>query len=386
MTVDPFEIACTRLFKLGYVPHDAVIDIVLQLAPVFPALTLQYGTEFGNNILVATGLAQTAIHRASTAALFPYSAAWGDNVSPTRNNSPSGPGRQPSSGPSLLEILRQVCDSEVLAPPLPYNPDQLLSERFKGATEGPKAAEILRICSQYTHSIPNDASEEELSSRIEELIWAATLLMFATGREGREHRLDFFLMHLVTSSLFFEPVFGALKDTRSKVALIRHYVPLMVAFTLSRGRPVIRPNLVQEWTPTPRPIAWRDVLGVKSDEGSGVGDMRKDEDYNPWPALIQGAVHHPDLHLPKAMRTLVFGARKYGDVPPGGAIGAFRPAKEGSNREETFKGMANIDGTLFVRAAGVMMDYMRWTVCGQPSREDWDRSALGWDGAWANKN
>ncbi len=91
----------------------------------------QYGAEFGSDLLIATGLAQTAIHKAGTAELFPYSA----DPPAVRNEPPTGPGRQPSNGPSLLEIIRQVCDSEVLAPPLPYNPDLLLSQRLKGATE-----------------------------------------------------------------------------------------------------------------------------------------------------------------------------------------------------------------------------------------------------------
>jgi len=344
-----------------------------------PMIQVGYGLEFGSDVLVATGLAQTAVHQARTAELFPYSA----DPPATRNEPSAGPGRQPSNGPSLLEIFRQIYDSEVLAPPLPYNPDLLLSERVKGATEGPKGPEIRRICEQYTLSIPNDASEEELNSRVEEIIWVATLLMFATGREGREHRFDFFLMHLVTSSFFFEPMFKALEDTKSKVALIRHYIPVMVITMLARGRPVIRPHLVQDWSITPRPITWRDVLGFKSDKGSGVGDMKEDEDYNPWPVLIQGALHHPDIHTAKAMRTLILAERKYGDLPSGGVIGAFQPAKGKS--EETFPGMANLDGTLFVRAAGVMMNFMRWTVCGQPSG-NWDSSALGWDGAWENKN
>lgn len=355
---------------------------------VYSSWTLgQYGLEFGIDLLVATGLAQTAIHKAVLAQFFPYSAARGDNAPAS---SPStGPGRQPFTGPSLLETLRQICDSETLASPLPYDPKPFISQRIQAITEGPRAAEILRICQQYTLSIPNDASQEELDARLEELIWAGTLLLFATGREGREVRLDFFLMHLVTSSLFLGTTLDAVKDTRSKVALIRHYVPVLVVVMLSRGRPTIRANLVQEWTETPRPVGWDEVLGIKRDGGSGIGDMRNDEDYNPWPALTHAAMHHPDLHVVKAMRTLIFAARKYGDVPPGGVIGAFRPAKatsESAKPEETFKGMAELDGTLFVRAAGAMMDYMRWTVCGHPARPDWDRSALGWDEAWANKN
>lgn len=277
---------------------------------------------------------------------------------------------------------------------------------MQSAVEGGKAAEILRISQQYTLAIPNDASDEELNSRIEELIWAATLMMFATGREGRKTRLDFFLMHLVTSSLFFKPVFSALKSTRSKVALIRHYVPAFIVICLARGRPLIHANLVREWTETPRPAGWDRVLGVNLDKGSGFEsgshnpwvstsangpeglrqpDLKKDEDYNPWPSLVQGALHHPDLHLAKAMRTLIFAAQRFGSTGPGDIIGAFRSGKTG--HEETFKGMSQLDGTLFVRAAGVMMDYMKWTVCGEAAQgPQWDTSALGFDDAWAKED
>ncbi|KAF5349223.1 hypothetical protein D9756_009336 [Leucocoprinus leucothites] len=354
-----------------------------------PFIQVGYAVEFGDNTLVATGLAQTAIHHTALAHAFPYSTAWGpDNALPPPPV--TGPGRQPSAGISLLEVLRQVTDSPILAPPLPYNPDHLLSARLKSAVEGEKPAEILRIAQQYTLAIPNDASEEELESRVEELVWTATLLMFATGREGRETRLDFFLMHLVTSSLFFKPVFSVLENPRSKVALIRHYVPALIVLMLARGRPLIRANLVQEWTEAPRPAGWDKDAKKEEGQNSGraltnVGDLKKDEDYNPWPLLIQGAIHHPDLHLAKAMRSLIFATQKYGTTGPGEVIGAFRPGK--AEREETFKGTSQLDGTLFVRAAGVMMDYMRWTISGDTAREpQWDGSALGYDDAWANKN
>jgi hypothetical protein len=85
------------------------------------------------------------------------------------------------------------------------------------------------------------------------------------------------------------------------------------------------------------------------------------------------------------MRTLIFAAREYGQTGPGEVVGAFRSGK--AEREETFKGMAQLDGTLFVRAAGVMMDYMRWTVFGEDGKgPEWDRSNLGFDDAWANED
>ena len=330
---------------------------------------------------MATGLAQTAVHNASLASISPYSTAWGpDNDAPLLPV--TGPGRQPSRGISLLEVFRQISDSPILTPPLPYDREILVYTRLKAILEDGRLTDILRIVQQYTLAIPNDASEDELDSRVEELIWVVTLLLFATGREGRETRLDFFLMHFVTSSLFLKSLFSVIKSPRPKVALIRHYVLLMVIMMLARGRPLIRANLVQEWTETPRPVKWNEVMSINGGKDLGVGDMKKDEDYNPWPLLIQGAIHHPDLHLTKVIRSLVFASRKFGDRGPGEVIGAFRPGE--GECQETFKGMSQLDGTLFVRAAGVAMDYMGWTIAGVPASSlYWDRSVLGYDEAWA---
>ena len=102
-----------------------------------------------------------------------------------------------------------------------------------------------------------------------------------------------------------------------------------------------------------------------------------------------------DSHVIKTMRTLVLAAREYGDTEPGHVIGAYKQSEGTTNaganangvplskgREETFEGAARLDGSIFVRAAGMLMDYMGWTTYGQPERDDWDRSALGWDDAW----
>ncbi|KAJ3736203.1 hypothetical protein DFJ43DRAFT_1221360, partial [Lentinula guzmanii] len=79
------------------------------------------------------------------------------------------------------------------------------------------------------------------------------------------------------------------------------------------------------------------------------------------------------------MRTLFLATRDYGDTPPGSVIGAFKQYSENVSKEETHPAVAKVDGSIFVRAAGMLMDYMGWTSYGQLEREDWDRSALGWD-------
>ena len=97
-------------------------------------------------------------------------------------------------------------------------------------------------------------------------------------------------------------------------------------------------------------------------------------------ALLEGVRYHSDSHVLKAMRTLVFGAQQFGDTAPGGVVGAFRAGPKGE-QVETHPGMGAVDGTIFVRAAGVMMDRLGWSGYGQ-QEANWDRSALGWDKAW----
>jgi len=147
----------------------------------------------------------------------------------------------------------------------------------------------------------------------------------------------------------------------------------MLLITLSRGRPRINLELLMSYTDVPRPPP----LGPTSTENL--------EDYAahqpvPWPTLIEGAQYHPESHVLKSMRTLIFAARHFGDRAPGEVIGTFQNGSDGK-KEETHVGISKVDGTIFIRAAGVMMDTLGWVGHGQKASY-WDHSALGWDAAW----
>jgi hypothetical protein len=237
------------------------------------------------------------------------------------------------------------------------------------ATAGPeRTGEIQKLVTSFIRSTPSAS----LTHKVPEFIWASSLLMFATGKRDREPRLDFFLMHLVTSSLFLKSYVSALQHKEEHVRnLLYAYTVAFIVTVLSRGRPRIDASLVMDETEIPRPphAKERDT---------------KDEDYNPWAALITSSLHAPDSHVTKTMRTLVYGAREYGQTEPGKVPGAITKGEDGVETE-TLPGLAEVDGTLFVRAAGMMMNYMGWVDRGQPARGDWDRSALGWDEAWVEK-
>lgn len=264
--------------------------------------------------------------------------------------------------------------SEVLKP-VPYNPDTFINARMKTVIANGGGEEIERLCAGW--HISDTISDAELTQKAEELVWAATLLTFSTGKPGRTPRLDFFLMHLLNSSLFVQPFCRVIEKRENRAAFLRAYLPVMMLIMLMRGRPRIDAALLMSYNAVPRPPLAHLYAPPAAE---ALGSSANDTEYNPWPALLEGVRYHSDSHVLKAMRTLVFAAQHFGDTPAGGVVGAFRVGAKGE-KVETHPGMGAVDGTIFVRAAGVMMDRLGWSGYGQ-QESNWDRSALGWDKAW----
>ncbi|KAJ2929943.1 hypothetical protein H1R20_g7154, partial [Candolleomyces eurysporus] len=344
--------------------HGNEMLVRMMSRTLHPIIQIGYGLEFGNDTLVATGLAQTAIHSPTSPEVYCH-------------NFTTDPSSNAIPGISVLEILRKVYDSEALHPVMPYDSrnNALLLTRLKQIAEPHRAKEIRNLVSSFDIDIKG--GEKEFASKVEEFIWAATLLMAATGKKGKKPRLDFFLMHIVTSSLFLNPFLHALENPVSKANLLRSFLSSVILLTLARGRPRIDPELLLSYTATPRP-----PKSSLSSSKSALGSVEEDQDYNPWPAILQDAVYHPDAHVLKTIRTLLYGAMHYGTTPAGKAVGAFLNPSSTGQQVESHQGAGKLDGTIFVRAAGMVMDYMGWVVNGQEARPDWDRSALGWDEAW----
>ncbi|TBU62348.1 hypothetical protein BD310DRAFT_919205 [Dichomitus squalens] len=336
-----------------------------------PLIQTGYGAEFSSDAMIAQALAQTAVHNAFYPELFdappPLTVLDYKARRPTH--------RQPHRGSSLLHILRQAYDSEIMKPVMPYDPDALLSARFKSAFEdGTRVKEIRRLSALW--QVDASRGQLEFDEKVEELLWTATLLLVGTGKPGHKARLDFFLMHLLNASLFVPSLLRAVPTTESKAALLRAIPPVLLAYLTIRGRPRIDPGLAMSFTEFPRPPPNVDVAEPHAD---AVGDPRDPKDHNPWPVIVSDVLHAPDAHTVKAVRALYYAAQKYGRIPPGEVIGAFD-----AEGRETHPGIAKVDGTLFVRAAGVVMDTLGWVAHGQ-KEGGWDRSALGWDDAWKNE-
>ncbi|KZT62052.1 hypothetical protein CALCODRAFT_479530 [Calocera cornea HHB12733] len=347
-----------------------------------PVIQTGYGFEFQDPLVVAEGLAQTAIHNTTAAAvmlepLIP--------TSTTKSAAHDGQ-RQPAHGKSILSVLRAVYASDTLHPVMPYDADGMLSKRTRDFLSVPntdRPGEIARLCSEWTTSLPDssdpsslEAFERDLEARVEECMWLGLLLTFATGKKGRKPRLDFFLMHTLTSSLFLSSTLAALKTPAYKLTYLQGWLRGTIMYVILRGRPRIDPALLMSYDAYPHPPAG--ALTAKPGKDAW-GQPGKAEMANPWAQMLASILYAPDSHTIKTMRSLVLAEQRYGTTAPGAVIGAF----EEDGKTETHVGAGKLDGTAFVRAAGVLMDTMGWVDYGQKEGE-WDRSALGWDEAWAH--
>ncbi|OSD00411.1 hypothetical protein PYCCODRAFT_1414510 [Trametes coccinea BRFM310] len=347
-----------------------------------------YGCEFGLLGQLSEGLGMTAIHPPVAAALTPPSilqyvgAATTDlgnsAVSAVTSLIPSlvlnqvhrvvgqSNDAKATKGPHALSIIGRVMRDDYWSyktikfpPPIESEEDnssqRLLHER------GDELAELVK---EWT---VDGTNAEEVESKIEELFWTAVVIFGVGGWAGRKKSKsgkfngDFFFLHLVTSVLFLPSIVAYLSPTSISI-LLRTYLLNTVAMYVARGRPPLPLGAFYEnVTATPTPPA--DSLPPKpAAEGTLIGENRTP---SPWLAILQSTLQHPDDHLCKLQRSLAHFAELYGATEPG------HLKKLGVDLE----GAERVDGSLFVRVAGLSMERVGWMREGQ-DRNSWDFDAF----------
>lgn len=76
---------------------------------------------------------------------------------------------------------------------------------------------------------------KEIVEKTEELFWIATVLVGAVSRVGYKPRMDFFLMHTLTSAIFLPSLLEVLSPS-SRIALLHSHFRVTLAYWVSRGR------------------------------------------------------------------------------------------------------------------------------------------------------
>ncbi|WWC89561.1 uncharacterized protein L201_004485 [Kwoniella dendrophila CBS 6074] len=358
-----------------------------------PFIHVGFGLEFNDKVVLAEGLAEAAVHSDELNApiltpeyvheiLYPSNPVPEHLRRPARDIPESEDclepncAREPRLGRSLLEIYSILSKSEKLVP-APYDPDSSINERIKFASEGSKAQELRDLVEEWslTDSELDNNEKEGWKRKYEELAILVTLLACATGRKGKGLKVDFFLMHTLTSSIFI-PSYMPILSIPNRRLLLKAYLLVILNTALARGRPQIDPDLLMSYDAFPTAPGADSI--VKAKEGNVIGRPEKKENRNPWLGIIESSLSHPDSHCPKAIRSLLYFSTSYGSTKPGCFIGTYL---SGGQTHETLHGLSKVDGSVFIRGAGAIMNQMGWTREGQ-DEGNWEMSPVGYDEVW----
>jgi hypothetical protein len=263
--------------------------------------------------------------------------------------------------------------------PVPYNRTLTFADNFKHIAEDHAAASaaIKRIYAQWpiATTLTGAASDAEFASKTEECFVQATLLLAATSKPNRVPRPDFFLAHLVTTALCLPSLLKIIPRAAQKAQMLQGYARASALVANIRGRPRIDIPLLMSYSPHPQPAA----PGPHNNTNT-LGDTHVATQDNPWLAIVHNALQHKEPHVVKTVRALYYAAQHYGRKGAGEAIGAVD-----EKGDETHLGARELDGSIFVRAAGVVSDALGWVAFGGEERR-WDFSGVGWDAAWENED
>ncbi|EJF59777.1 hypothetical protein DICSQDRAFT_108392 [Dichomitus squalens LYAD-421 SS1] len=350
-------------------------------ALVHPMIHTGNGLEIGMLGLVAEGLAQAATHGDDGDRLIPPSLFESQSTSApsavarltallpslTLSADPSANGKAPVGGKkagihAFTALARILADPRFAPAALGLPIPQGQSHIDRVQTHVGEA--LIDIVAEWAAELEgDDVSAAVIAKKIEEVAWLNALIYGVGGWGGRqrsqnkEFNADFFSMHLVTSSIFL-PSLVAYLSPRSATILLRGYFTFSLAWYIGRGRPAIPVRAFYEGT--------TDKLVPPGEPQVAPADTTltpEDVSPNPWLPIIQSTLVHPSEHLCKLQRALLHNATVYGA----------RGAGEFAGTE--LEGAELLDGTLFIRAAGLTANAIGWLKEGQKARE-WDRSGF----------
>jgi len=224
--------------------------------------------------------------------------------------------------------------------------------------------------------------EKRLEGMVEEVAWGSVIWFAvrgwearADGRSDRTFNADFFVAHLVTSAVFlFTLVLPSGNSPyppfplADRVMLLKAYFATSAGFYISRGN---------------GPIPLEEFYAATSDRLTAPPAVPGPPDYKrqplsapggPWWRIIQNAVAYPEEHLPKTIRSLAVFAARWGSRPAGYFAGG---------GEDGLEGRETLDGTIFVRAASLVLDRLGWGHESGKALADWDYDAYY---TWRNDN
>ncbi|KAL1919990.1 uncharacterized protein VTP21DRAFT_1136 [Calcarisporiella thermophila] len=250
---------------------------------IHPLIHLGFGMEFNNKLVVAEALAFAAFTH------FPYATVVVQTFPEHEDQTGStSSGSTHSGGKSILEILDAIHKDPRIDKIYTHNWNSMrLSSHIQRVLDlgGPVLQEYLQ---QW--EFPADPVNV-VNQKLRELLRASALVYASSWTDSP--RLDFFLMHVLTSSHAVRVLipFLSIKD---RVKLLRVHFVALVAVYITRKRPAINAQKVLEYISPTLP-------------------QGEDEESWGWNRAIELAINHPDEHFPKVIRALKKDAEDFGD-------------------------------------------------------------------------
>ncbi|KAH6905273.1 hypothetical protein BKA70DRAFT_1226037 [Coprinopsis sp. MPI-PUGE-AT-0042] len=303
-----------------------------------PIIHMGYGAEFGLPGMLAEGLAQCAVHAADTHPLVP-STVFDGTLFKTKADG--------SKDLDTLHILGQIYDKlhDNASDKQAIHPGQLDKMLAQNA------AVLLELANQWELDVEKLGEDEYLQGKIKDIVFLVVSLYGVSGwtirSKDQSTRADFFLMHLVTSSIFL-PSIATLISPVARARLLHTY--LLMAFAL------------YAFNDCPK-LDFTGFYALQQTLAEGPGKS------NPWLPIIEHAIEHHDEHLVKTQRALSAWASHFGSSP----------ASFDGSTSSGLVGLEKLDGNLFLRTAQLTMARV-----GPPNKEhrpfdiptEWDFPAL----------
>ncbi|KJA22195.1 hypothetical protein HYPSUDRAFT_139471 [Hypholoma sublateritium FD-334 SS-4] len=336
----------------GREPHMATRFLEGLLHPI---IHTGLGIEFGLPGVFAEGLAQTAVHRSDISKMAPPrwfethgTADLASQFTKAVGLADKGPTRDVHAFSILARVLNDPKFRGIKQPQVP------VPIYYRDFVEAHGDA-IAKYVDEWT-------LDGDLDKKVHELLWVNALLYGVGGATNKhDFKPDFVLMHLVTSSLFISEVFVEVSRP-SQVVLLRSYFASSLAWFIMRGNPPLDiaaffgdPQTAHPHAPGPQPSP--------NDDAKPSAAAAEAVTPNGWNAILQSTLVHPDDHQAKIQRALSEFAIHFGLTPAG------------TFADTELEGAEFIDGSLFIRTAGLTLGKMGWVREGEAAKA-WDMSGF----------
>ncbi|KAI9258025.1 hypothetical protein BDA99DRAFT_515054 [Phascolomyces articulosus] len=160
------------------------------------------------------------------------------------------------------------------------------SNKIRAFLANSQAVEKVKAYASRWH-VHDDA--KDLQAKVKELYTACMLCYGSTAIREQGIKLDFFLMHALTSIHAIHLLLPILAPNEA-AALLKGHAAATLSYYVSRGRPSMQVEL---------------LLKYESDEAAN-------DSGNPWLKICERAIHAPEAHIIKVVRACAVGQIVYG--------------------------------------------------------------------------